>query len=180
MATPKIVKMEAYQVAGHDCMLLNLSGAHGAYFTRNIVILTDDSGNEGVGEVPGGEKIYKVLKDSEKFVIGSSIGDYRSTLKKIREEFNDDSDVRGLQTFDLRTTIHVVTAIETALLDLLGKYLDVPVCALLGDGQQRDKVKMLGYLFYVADRKKTNLPYVSEEDSSEEWYRATSSRSYDT
>lgn len=171
MATPKIVKMEAYQVAGHDCMLLNLSGAHGAYFTRNIVILADDSGNEGVGEVPGGEKIYKVLKDSEKFVVGSSIGDYRNTLKKIREEFNDDSDVRGLQTFDLRTTIHVVTAIETALLDLLGKYLDVPVCALLGDGQQRDKVKMLGYLFYVADRKKTNLPYVSEEDSSEEWYR---------
>ena len=171
MATPKIVKMEAYQVAGHDSMLLNLSGAHGAYFTRNIVILTDDSGNEGVGEVPGGEKIYKVLKDSEKFVVGSSIGDYRNTLKKIREEFNNDSDVRGLQTFDLRTTIHVVTAIETALLDLLGKYLDVPVCALLGDGQQRDKVKMLGYLFYVADRKKTNLPYVSEEDASEEWYR---------
>lgn len=171
MATPKIVKMEVYQVAGHDCMLLNLSGAHGAYFTRNIVILTDDSGNEGVGEVPGGEKIYKVLKDSEKFVVGSSIGDYKNTLKKIKEEFNDDSDVRGLQTFDLRTTIHVVTAIETALLDLLGKYLDVPVCALLGEGQQRDKVKMLGYLFYVADRKKTNLPYVSEEDSSEEWYR---------
>ena len=171
MATPKIVKMEAYQVAGHDSMLLNLSGAHGAYFTRNIVILTDDSGNEGVGEVPGGEKIYKVLKDSEKFVVGSSIGDYRNTLKKIRNEFNDDSDVRGLQTFDLRTTIHVVTAIETALLDLLGKYLEVPVCALLGEGKQRDKVKMLGYLFYVADRKKTNLPYVSEEEASEEWYR---------
>ncbi len=171
MATPKIVKMEAYQVAGHDSMLLNLSGAHGAYFTRNIVILTDDSGNEGVGEVPGGEKIYKVLKDSEELVVGSSIGDYRNTLKKIRNEFNDDSDVRGLQTFDLRTTIHVVTAIETALLDLLGKYLEVPVCALLGDGKQRDKVKMLGYLFYVADRKKTTLPYVSEEDSSEEWYR---------
>lgn len=171
MATPKIVKMEVYQVAGHDSMLLNLSGAHGAYFTRNIVILTDDSGNEGVGEVPGGEKICKVLKDSEKFVVGSSIGDYKNTLKKVREEFNDDSDVRGLQTFDLRTTIHVVTAIETALLDLLGKHLDVPVCALLGDGQQRDKVKMLGYLFYVADRNKTNLPYVSEENSSEEWYR---------
>jgi glucarate dehydratase len=171
MATPKIVKMEVYQVAGHDSMLLNLSGAHGAYFTRNIVILTDDSGNEGVGEVPGGEKIYKVLKDSEKFVVGSSIGNYKNTLKKVTEEFSDDSDVRGLQTFDLRTTIHVVTAIEAALLDLLGKHLDVPVCALLGDGQQRDKVKMLSYLFYIADRKKTNLPYVSEEDSSDEWYR---------
>lgn len=171
MATPKIVKMEAYQVAGHDSMLLNLSGAHGAYFTRNIVILTDDSGNEGVGEVPGGEKIYKVLKDSEKFVVGSSIGDYKNTLKKVKEEFNDDLDVRGLQTFDLRTTIHVVTAIETALLDLLGKHLEVPVCALLGDGKQRDRVKMLGYLFYVADRNKTNLPYVNEENSSEEWYK---------
>jgi glucarate dehydratase len=116
------------------------------------------------------EKKY-ILKDSEKFIVGSSIGDYRNTLNKIRDEFNDDSDVRGLQTFDLRTTIHVVTAVETALLDLLGKYLEVPVCALLGDGQQRDKVKMLGYLFYVADRKKTNLPYVSEENSSEEWYK---------
>jgi glucarate dehydratase len=30
---------------------------------------------------------------------------------------------------------------------------------------------MLSYLFYIADRKKTNLPYVSEEDSSDEWYR---------
>lgn len=172
MSTPKVVKIEVYQVAGHDSMLLNLSGAHGPYFTRNVVILTDDSGNEGIGEVPGGEKIYNTIKDSEKFVVGSSIGDYRNTLKKVRQEFSDrDKGGRGLQTFDLRTTIHAVTALEAALLDLLGKYLNLPVASLLGDGKQRDKVKMLGYLFYVGDRKKTDLEYVSEENSSDEWYR---------
>ena len=31
----------------------------------------------------------------------------------------------------------------------------VPVAALLGEGQQRDAVKMLGYLFYVGDRTAT-------------------------
>ena len=63
-----------------------------------------------------------------------------------------DSGGRGLQTFDLRTTIHAVTAIESALLDLLGQHLGVPVAALLGEGQQRDAVEMLGYLFYVGDQ----------------------------
>jgi len=35
-------------------MLLNIGGAHNAYFTRNIVVLTDNAGNTGVGEAPGG------------------------------------------------------------------------------------------------------------------------------
>ena len=71
----------------------------------------------------------------------------------------------------LRTTIHVVTAIEAALLDLLGKHLNVPVCALLGDGQVRDKALILGYLFYVGDPDKADLPYLREKDSDCEWYR---------
>ena len=71
----------------------------------------------------------------------------------MQQQFADrDSGGRGLQTFDLRTTIHAVTAIESALLDLLGQHLGVPVAALLGEGQQRDAVEMLGYLFYVGDR----------------------------
>ena len=63
MGIPTVEKMEIYPVAGHDCMELNLSGAHAPYFTRNIVILTDSNGVEGVGEVPGGEKITKALED---------------------------------------------------------------------------------------------------------------------
>ena len=72
---------------------------------------------------------------------------------------------RGLQTFDLRTTIHAVTAVESALLDLLGQFMNVPVAALLGEGMQRDKVEMLGYLFFVGDRRKTDLDYRAEPEA---------------
>jgi hypothetical protein len=54
MKTPLIESMEIYPVAGYDSMALNLSGAHGPFFTRNVVILKDSSGNTGIGEVPGG------------------------------------------------------------------------------------------------------------------------------
>ena len=153
-------------------MLLNLSGAHGPYFTRNILILTDSAGNTGVGEVPGGEKIRQTLEDAAALVVGQSLGNVQEMLRKVQNQFADrDSGGRGQQTFDLRTTIHAVTAIESALLDLLGQHLGVPVAALLGEGQQRDAVEMLGYLFYVGDRTKTDLPYNSEPDADNNWSR---------
>src|SRR4029077_9124962 len=64
-----------------------------------------------------------------------------------------------------------VTAIEAALLDLLGHSLGVPVAALLGEGQQRNAVETLGYLFYIGDRNKTDLPYLSEPHANDEWLR---------
>lgn len=171
--SPHITKMDVYPVAGKDSMLLNLSGAHAPFFTRNVVILEDSSGNVGVGEVPGGEKIRWALEGCKDMVLGTEIGAYKNTLLKIKCYLNNEhcDDVRGCQTFDLRTGVHVLTALEAPLLDLLGKYLDVPVAALLGDGMQRDKVRMLGYLFYIGDRKKTELPYDEEPDSSCKWYR---------
>jgi glucarate dehydratase len=172
MRAPLITEMLVIPVAGHDSMLLNLSGAHGPFFTRNVVILKDNSGHTGVGEVPGGEKIRRTLEDSRPFVIGQSISSYNSVLNAIRQKFADrDAGGRGIQTYDLRTTIHVVTAIESALLDLLGQFLGVPVAALLGEGQQRSSVETLGYLFYIGDRKKTNLPYLDAHDSKDDWLR---------
>jgi len=164
--------MTVIPVAGHDSMLLNLSGAHGPFFTRNVVILKDNSGRTGVGEVPGGEKIRRTLEESKPFVLGQAIGDYNAILNRVRETFADrDADGRGIQTYDLRTTIHAVTAIETALLDLLGQYLGLPVCALLGEGQQRKSIQTLGYLFYIADRGKTNLAYRTGNHSADDWLR---------
>ena len=172
MTTPKIVKADVYPVAGRDCMELNLSGAHGPWFTRNVVVLEDSAGNRGVGEVPGGQKITSTISDAFSLVLGSSLGQYKNVLRAIGGRFADrDSGGRGLQTFDLRTTVHAVTAIESALLDLLGRHLGVPVAALLGDGQQRESVKTLGYLFYVGDPGKTDLGYVREPDSDTDWYR---------
>ena len=46
--TPLITSLKAIPVAGRDSMLLNLSGAHGPFFTRNLLILTDSSGRTGV------------------------------------------------------------------------------------------------------------------------------------
>jgi glucarate dehydratase len=171
-ATPTVTGMRVIPVAGRDSMLLNLSGAHGPFFTRNVVLLRDSAGNTGVGEVPGGENIRQTIDDARPLVAGQSIGNFRAVLNSVRKQFADrDAAGRGLQTFDLRTTIHAVTALEAALLDLLGQHLGVPVAALLGEGQQRDEVEMLGYLFYVGDRNKTGLPYVDGSEATDDWSR---------
>jgi len=170
--TPVITEMQVIPVAGCDGMLLNLSGAHGPYFTRNIVILKDNSGNTGLGEVPGGGKIRQTLEDAKPLVIGQPVGNYLAVLNAMRITFADrDAGGRGQQTFDLRTTIHAVTAVEAAMLDLFGQFLDLPVAALLGEGMQRKEVEMLGYLFYVGDRKKTDLPYHSAPNEKDDWLR---------
>ncbi|MDH4608361.1 glucarate dehydratase [Pseudomonas sp. BN102] len=170
--TPRITELTVVPVAGQDSMLLNLSGAHGPYFTRNVVILKDNAGHVGVGEVPGGEAIRQTLEDARTLLVGQSIGHYQRLLNQVRQAFADrDSGGRGLQTFDLRIAIHAVTALEAALLDLLGQHLGVPVAALLGEGQQRDEVEMLGYLFYVGDRNRTDLDYRSEAEADDAWFR---------
>lgn len=171
-STPIVKQLRVVPVAGRDGMLLNLSGAHAPFFTRNLVIVTDSAGHTGVGEVPGGEKIRQTLEDARALVEGRGIGELQAILQQMRTRFADrDAGGRGLQTFDLRTTIHAVTAVESALLDLQGQHLGVPVAALLGEGQQRDAVRMLGYLFFVGDRTKTDLPYASEPDAQDDWLR---------
>jgi glucarate dehydratase len=169
--TPTVTSVEVVPVAGYDSMLLNLSGAHGPFFTRNVVIVTDSSGNTGLGEVPGGEKIASTIRDAAPLLVGHQLSHHRSLLRSISTTFaGRDSGGRGLQTFDLRTTVHAVTGLESALLDLLGQHLGVPVAELLGDGQQRTAVPVLGYLFYVGDAAQTDLPYTTD-DGDGEWAR---------
>ncbi|MET0703869.1 MAG: glucarate dehydratase [Mycobacterium sp.] len=175
MDTPVVTAMTVIPIAGHDSMLLNLSGAHGPFFTRNLVILNDSDGNTGVGEVPGGEGIRQTLEDARAIVIGRGVGAFNAVLADMRRTFADrDAGGRGAQTFDLRIAVHAVTAVESALLDLLGQHLGVTVAALLGEGQQRDRVQALGYLFFVGDRTKTDLAYRSGADEAtgaDDWLR---------
>jgi len=169
---PVVTELRVVPVAGQDSMLLNLSGAHGPWFTRNIVILKDSAGNTGLGEVPGGENIRQTIEDARPLVVGKTLGEYNNVLNAMRTAFADrDAGGRGQQTFDLRTTIHAVTAVESALLDLLGQFMNVPVAALLGEGMQRNAVEMLGYLFYVGDRNRTDLAYRAEPDTGDAWFR---------
>ncbi|WP_229467494.1 glucarate dehydratase [Massilia sp. Mn16-1_5] len=167
-----MTSLRVVPVAGQDSMLLNLSGAHGAWFTRNIVILTDSAGHTGLGEVPGGEKIRQTIDDARSLVVGKTLGEYNNILNTMRSAFAErDAGGRGQQTFDLRVAIHAVTAVESALLDLLGQFMNVPVASLLGEGMQRDAVEMLGYLFYIGDRGKTPYDYRSELDADNAWFR---------
>lgn len=168
---PTIDRIEVVPVAGHDSMLLNLSGAHAPFFTRNIAIVTDSEGRVGLGEVPGGETIAQTIRDAGPLLIGTATAGWRSSLRRVSMTFaGRDASGRGDQTFDLRTTVHAVTALESALLDLHGQHLGVPVAELLGDGQQRDAVPMLGYLFFVGDPDRTDLPYLREHQA-QGWLR---------
>lgn len=180
VGAPRITHMQVIPVAGHDGMLLNLSGAHSPFFTRNLVVLTDSSGNMGVGEVPGGERIRQTLESARELVVAQPLADWNKVLNTLRTRFADrDSGGRGNQTFDLRVAIHAVTAVESALLDLLGQFLEVPIAALLGEGQQRDTVAVLGYLFYIGDRTLTDLPYRSEPAAADDWQRLRHDKAMD-
>ncbi len=184
--SPRVVEMQVIPVAGHDSMLLNLCGAHAPYFTRNLVLLKDSAGRSGVGEVPGGEGIRQALERSKGLVIGQPVGRYNRVLNSLRQA------IAG-RDGGPQTTVHqvtsaaeaavlkqpheinlrldnVITAIEAALLDLLGQHLEVPVAELLGNGQQRDSVPMLAYLFYIGDRQRSDLPYLAGQGSGEDWY----------
>ncbi|MCZ8220161.1 MAG: glucarate dehydratase [Acidovorax sp.] len=180
-STPVVTELRVVPVAGHDSMLMNLSGAHGPFFTRNLIILRDSAGNTGVGEVPGGEKIRQTIEDARPLIVGQPIGHHNAVLNAMRAQFADrDAGGRGLQTFDLRITIHAVTAVESAFLDLLGQHLNVPVAALLGDGVQRESVQMLGYLFYVGDRENTDLAYRTEPGADNDWFRLRNEKAMDS
>ena len=167
-----IARVEVIPVAGRDSMLLNLSGAHAPFFTRNIAIVTDSEGREGVGEVPGGEAIRTTIAEAAELLVGQPVANYRSLLRAVAGQYADrDARGRGSQTFDLRTTVHAVTALESSLLDLAGQEQGVPVAELLGDGQQRTSVPVLGYLFFVGDPDRTDLPYLREPEGTDDWER---------
>lgn len=169
---PAIRRMTVVPVAGYDSFLLNLSGGHGPVFTRNLVLLEDNAGRTGVGEVPGGESVRKTLEASADFVVGRRLGEMNDVLDAMRRTFADlDAGGRGRQTFDQRVLIHALTAVECALLDLIGQALGVSVAKLLGDGQRRERVEVLGYLFFVGDHRQTGLDYHPGDDARDEWER---------
>ena len=175
--TPVVTEMQVIPVAGRDSMLMTLSGAHGPFFTRNLVILKDSAGHTGIGEIHGGDYTCEALTSCIPLVVGKPIGMYRKILDSIHKASRraKEDDGEGIQSLDISKLKFVVKAewaIECALLDLLGQYLDLPMCELLGDGKQRDKVETLGYLFYVSDKGKAEqLEYLDERESSDPWYR---------
>lgn len=176
-STPIITDMTVIPVAGYDSMLMTLSGCHAPYFTRNLVLLTDSSGHQGIGEIHGGDYTCDCLNSFKELVVGREIGRYRGILRDIHR-LCAGQDVGGdIQALDISKLKYVVKsewAIECALLDLLGQHLSVPMAELLGEGKQRDKVEALGYMFFVSDKSKVpaeEFQYLDESDSADPWFR---------
>lgn len=179
--TPVITEMRVIPLAGQDSMLLNIGGAHGPFFTRNLVVLKDSAGHLGVGEAPGGEVIRRTLTDASSQIVGQSLGALKRLvhhMHKGQQSSDSDSLGQGAWTFELR--VNAVAALEAALLDLMGQLLGVPVAELLGPGKQRDEVTVLGYLFYLGNRERTDLPYQAGEHSGHDWYRLRRDEALDT
>ncbi|MCG7599185.1 glucarate dehydratase family protein [Halomonas sp. McH1-25] len=168
---PTVKSMRVVPVAGYDSFLLNLSGGHAPWFVRCVVILEDNDGNQGVGEIPSSEGILKGLEQCRSLVEGSAVNDVKRTLNRCRLLLaGNGREERGRQTFDLRVGVHVLTAIESALFDLFGQALHMPVADLLGQfGRQRDEVEALGYLFLLGDPDKTDLPYPKPNNPQDAW-----------
>lgn len=172
--SPVIKSMRIVPVAGYDSMLLNIGGAHNCYFTRILVILTDSTGQSGVGETPCHASTLQLLETFRPLIEGSSLLRLNATISQLFA-----SDARQQQTAHTND-IHIpqmnpekfynaAAAIEAALLDLQGKFLNLPVADLLASGRQRDRIPVLGYLFYIADRRLTNMNYRSGEQDG--WFR---------
>jgi glucarate dehydratase len=171
--------MQVIPVAGHDSMLLNLCGAHAPYFTRILVLLEDSAGNVGMGEVPGSDGILRTLQRLVPLVTGTEIARHNRTLNGLRAAIAgtshqvtssaEEAVMKQPHEINLRLE-NVITAVEAALLDLLGQHLGVPLCELLGSGQQRTQVPMLAYLFYIGDRKRSDLSYL-DGAGQDRWYR---------
>lgn len=176
-SSPVITKMQVIPIAGYDSMLMTLSGAHAPCFTRNLVILFDSAGHTGIGEIHGGDYTCDCLNAVRPLVEGKEVACYRQVLQTIHKLAGQDGDKGDIQTLDIAKLKFVVKsewAIECAMLDLLGQYLGVPMCQLLGEGQQRSEVEMLGYLFYISDKNKVpanQQQYIDESDSLDPWFR---------
>lgn len=177
--SPIITSMQVIPVAGYDSMLMTLSGAHAPCFTRNLVILNDNAGHMGVGEIHGGDYTCDSLNAVRPLVEGRPVACYREILQNIHKLTRPETDGggEGIQTLDISKLKFVVKsewAIECALLDLMGQFLGVPMCQLLGEGRQRSEVEVLGYLFYVSDKGKVprgEMQYLDESDSADPWFR---------
>ncbi|MFT9248419.1 enolase C-terminal domain-like protein [Lentilactobacillus hilgardii] len=176
ISSPTIEKFEVIPVAGYDSMLLTLSGAHAPLFTRNIVILTDSNGREGIGEIHGGEQIRKSLVKVQSLVVGQKLVNYRNIMNTIREASktyhgnNDGEGIQELNISNLQYVVHFEIAIECALLDLYGQWVGLPMCDIIGSGRKRDSVEMLGYLFYVGNASKApGNQYITENDLGDKW-----------
>ncbi|MBZ0300173.1 MAG: glucarate dehydratase [Anaerolineae bacterium] len=144
----RITDMHITPIAITDPPLLNAAGLHAPYALRIVVELVTDDQIYGLGEVPGSVETEEALKAVCEVVIGQDPFQLNALDAGIRARFSaETSAARGEAPWDKRRLVHVLSAIEVACFDLMGKATGRPVVDLLG-GRARDRVPFSAYLFY--------------------------------
>lgn len=143
-----ITDMHITPIAITDPPLLNAAGLHAPYALRIIVELVTNDNMYGLGEVPGSIETEEALKAAREAVIGKDPFQLNAIDEAVRSRFSPETSAsRGEAPWDQRRLVHVLSAIEVACFDLMGKAVGRPVCDLLG-GKARDRVPFSAYLFY--------------------------------
>ncbi|MEU3344259.1 glucarate dehydratase family protein [Streptomyces sp. NPDC006700] len=136
-----------------DPPLLNTQGVHQPYTPRLIVEVVTADGITGYGETYGDTKYLELARPLADRLTGRRITDLNGLFAldvavdaSRVENAVDVGGLRGVQTAD-KLRLSVLSGLEVACLDALGKALGLPVHALLG-GKVRDSVEYSAYLFY--------------------------------
>lgn len=124
----QVTDIEVIPVAHREPPLRNSWGAHSELAARTIVRLTSADGTVGISETYGDTEIIRGLEGTRDLVEGMNPYERRPLRLRLQDEM-------------------VFGALETALLDMIGKSTGQPVHSLLG-GKVRDAVEYSAYLFY--------------------------------
>ena len=124
----RVTDIEVIPVAHREPPLRNSWGAHSELAARTIVRLTSADGTVGISETYGDTEIIRGLENARDLVKGINPYERRPLRLRLQDEM-------------------VFGALETALLDMIGKSTGQPVHSLLV-GKVRDAVVYSAYLFY--------------------------------
>ena len=144
----RITDIHITPIAITDPPLLNAAGLHAPYALRIIVELVTNENIYGLGEVPGSSNTLAALESVRDTIIGQDPFELNSLSTLLTEYLgNVHNDKRGDSPWDKRSLVHVLSAIEVACFDIMGKSIGRPVVDLLG-GRVRDRVPFSAYLFF--------------------------------
>ena len=155
MKYPKIIDIRATTVTVPlHAPLRHSNGAHWGRFVRTLVEVETDDGLIGLGEMGGGgESAESAFRQLKTYLVGHNPFELEAMRFKICNP--------TASLYNNRTQLHA--ALEFACLDIMGKFLNVPVYDLLG-GKVRDTVGFASYLFFRYPHAQTGAGEVRTVD----------------
>ena len=143
----KITDMKVTPIAFTDPPLLNAAGLHAPYALRIILEIETDAHVTGIGEIAGGSSVLQGLEEARKVVVGMDPFERNKIRLAIDKTFKDLTDSMNVGYTKKNAARRIYSAINIALVDLIGKAIDRPACDVIG-GRVRDRISFSAYLFY--------------------------------